>query len=365
MKKIVHYIPGLINGGIESMLLNYYSKLNKDFKFVIIVHGQIEENCRHNFEKLGAKIYKIPHWTESIVKHNKELYKILKNEKPDIFHTHHNVYNFLPCFIAYKAGIKIRISHCHNYYPTKSFKEKVFCKLSYLFSTNSAACGKGAAEYLTSKKKVEENKVKIIYNAIDLKKYKYDEEVRKKIRKELKWENKYIYINVGRYCEQKNQLFLIDIYERIYEINKNARFLIIGGTGDKYEEVLNKVNKSKIKEQCILLKNIKNVDDYYSASDCLILPSLYEGFAVSVIESQASALPCVLSPTITKEFESPIIYFSKSLTNLDDWINEIKKAKNNDRNKNNVDLKKFDITVACSDLKKYYNNLLEGEKHEK
>lgn len=360
MKKVVHYIPALVNGGIETMLLNYYSKLNNDFKFIIVVHGQIEENCKNNFKKLGAKIYKIPHWNESLSKHNRELYKILKKEKPDIFHSHHNIYNFLPCFIAHIARIKIRISHCHNYFPMKSFKEKIFCKLSYLFSTNSAACGLGAGEFLTDKKKMERNKVKILYNAIDIEKFKYNEEIRNKIRKDLKWEDKKIYINVGRYCEQKNQLFLIDIFEKIYESNNNSRFLILGGSGDKYEEVLKKVNTSSINKCCILLENVKNVNDYYSVADCLILPSLYEGFAVSVVEAQASNLPCILSPMITKEFESPIIYFSSSLTNVDNWISVVKKVKNINRNKNKIDLQKFDISVAFQDLKEYYDNLLGG-----
>lgn len=362
MKKIVHYIPALVNGGIESMLLNYYNKLNDKYKFIIIVHGDIEKSCRKKFESLGAVIYYIPHWTKNFFKHNKELYRILKNEKPSIFHTHHGIYNFLPCMIAMFSKIKIRISHCHAYFPKVNKKDKIFSLFSYFFATNYAACGKGAAEYLVSFCKNKKNNVKIIYNSIELDKFKYNETVRNKIRKKLNWENNYIYGNVGRFSLQKNQLFLIDIYEKIFQSNNNSRFIIIGGDGEEYSMILNKLNNSLIRDYCLVLKNISNVNEYYSVMDCLLLPSLFEGFAVTVIEAQASNLPCVLSPTITKEFLSTNIYYSKSLNNINDWLNIIKKIKFKDRKKVDKTLDIFNINKSCLELNIYYSNLIGGKK---
>ena len=362
MKKIVHYIPALVNGGIESMLLNYYEKMNNEFEFIIVVHGNIEENCKKKFEKLGSKIYNIPHWNNNIFKHNIELYKILKKEKPNIFHSHHGIYNFLPCLIALFANVKIRISHCHAYFPKKNKKEKIFSNLSSLFATNNAACGIEAAKYLTSSDKVKKGKVKIIYNAVDLEKFKYNENIRNKIRKELKWENNYVYGNVGRFSLQKNQLFLIDIYEEIFKYDKNARFLIIGGDGEEYINVLDKLKKSSIRKYCIVLKNISNVNDYYSVMDCLILPSLFEGFAVTVVESQASNLPCILSPTITKELKSPFIFYSRTLENIKDWIEAVKKIKSVNRNDNTIDLCEFNINKSYIKLKNYYDELIRKYK---
>lgn len=358
MKKIVHYIPGLINGGIETMLLNYYEKLNKNFEFIIIVHGKIEDSCKEKFEKLGSKIYKIPHWTDNLLKHNKELYSILKKEKPVIFHSHHGIYNFIPMIVAMRADIKIRISHSHAYFPNKSIKERIYSFLTDLFSTNLVACGKGAAEYLSPKGNA--NKVKVIYNAIDLEKFKYNDDKRKEIKKEMGWDNNTIYGNVGRFSTQKNQLFLIDIYERIYEYDNLSRFLIIGGTGDKYQEIMDKLNNSKIKDYCVVLKNIKNVNEYYSVMDVLILPSLYEGFPVCAIESQVSNLPCILSPTITRELDTNNIYYSDTLENFDDWMNVIKKVKKTNRRKTNNSLDIFDINKSYKNLENYYNDLIKG-----
>lgn len=362
MIKVVQYIPALVNGGIEAMLLNYYKNINNEFQFIIIVHGEVEPTCKVKFQNLGAKIYQISHWKTDLINHNRELFKILKEENPDIFHTHHGIYNFIPCFVAIWAKVRFRISHCHAYFPNKSMKERIFGFLSYVFANHYMACGVGASKYLLGDKK--SLKAKILYNAIEMEKFKYNIKARKKIRKDLKWDTNVIFGNVGRFCEQKNQLFLVDICEKIYTQNKNARFIIIGGSGDKYNEIIDKLNKSLIKKYCVVLKNVQNVNEYYSAMDCFLLPSLFEGFAVSVIEAQFSNLPCVLSPTITKEFESKNIYFSKTLDNIDDWLQIINTVEFNDRKTALKDLDMFDINKAYIELEKYYYDML-GGKNEK
>lgn len=357
MKKVVHYIPGLINGGIEAMLLNYYKKINNYYKFIIVVHGQIEKSCSEKFEKLGAKVYSIPHWKKNLFAHNKELSKILKNEKPDIFHSHHGISNFFGCYIAKKCGISIRISHCHAYFPDKTFKQKIYSFFSNITSTNYAACGIGAAKYLNNNKNV-----KIIYNAVDVKKFKYSINSRNIIRAENNWQGKIVYGNVGRFSVQKNQLFLVDIYERLFKLDNNSRFVIIGGNDVLFDEVVERVNSSMIKNVCLILKDIKNVNEYYSAFDMLVLPSLYEGFPVAVIEAQISGLPCILSPTIFKEIQSDSVYYTPNLQDIDSWVSTIKKVKIENRKSNDDVIKKFDINKSYIDLLNYYDGLIDGRR---
>ena len=358
--KIVHYLPNLVNGGIESMLLNYYSKLSTEFTFVVVIHNIPEEKCLKAFNDLGITVYQITHWNNNFIKHFKELYNILIIEKPEIFQTHHNLYNFIPCFIAKCAGVKKRISHCHNYLPKKNIKQKLFSFLSYVFSTNQAACGIGAATFLTNKSCVSKNKVKIIYNAIPIDKYKYNPNIRNKIRNLHQWNDFYVYGNVGRFCEQKNQLFLIKIYEQIYANNPNSRFLIIGGDGPLYKAIKDKIDNSSIRNVTTILKNITNVNEYYQAMDFLLLPSLYEGVSVTLIEGLISNLPCIISDTITDEFTSKLIHYA-SIKSVDSWISEIQNIRNNSNRINYIDkelLEKFDIEKLSKNLSEYYKNLL-------
>ncbi len=358
--KIVHYLPNLVNGGIESMLLNYYEKLQQEFEFVIVIHEKPIDSCVKKFEKLGIKIYQIEHWIRNPKQNYKDLFKILKEEQPEIFHTHHNLNNFIPCFIAKQAGIKIRVSHCHRYFPKKTMKQKLYSLLTRWFSTDFAACGLGAAQFMTNKKWVEQGKVKIIYNAVDLEKFKYSKASRENIRKLHGWgPNDFVYGNIGRYAEQKNQLFLIDVYEKIASKSKNAKFVIIGGDGHLYSQILERVNTSKIKEKTVVLKDLENTNDYYSAMDVFLLPSLFEGFAVALIEAQAANLPCIVSNTVTKEFNSKnIIYIPIEDSNV--WANEAMQVKIIDREiEISEQLKKlFDINYSYLVLRDYYFDLL-------
>lgn len=363
-KKVIHYLPGLVNGGIEAMLLNYYGKLNDEFAFDIIVHKDSEPNCKKKFENLGSKIFQICSWMKNPFKNFYQVYRICKNEKPDIFHSHHNLNNFIPCFAAMMAGVKVRISHSHLYMPTKSMKQKFYSFLSRLFSTNYAACGIAAAIFSTNSKIYEKNKVQIIDNAINLEKFKYNAEIRNKIRKQYHWENSHVYGNVGRYADQKNQLFLVDIFKEIAKWDKNAKFVIIGGDGPQYLPVLEKVSQLSIKNDVLILKNIDNVNEFYQAMDVLLLPSFYEGLAVAEIEAQISHLSCVVSDTITQEFESDTVYFASSTSDTRPWMKQIKKLKKIDRSQkvdNNI-IKKYDINQAAITLKNYYLDLIEGSK---
>jgi len=360
-KKVIHYLPNLINGGIEAMLLNYYEHMNGEFQFDIVVHKEPMQNCQKKFEKLGSKVYKITSWMENPIKNGWELYKILKKEKPDIFHTHHNLNNFIPCFVAFVAGVKVRISHNHLYVKKKNLKQKFYSFLSNLFATDNAACGIGAAITLRGEKAYQKGNVKIIHNAIDISKFLYHEEVRNKIRKQYHLENNIVYGNVGRFTKQKNQLFLLDIYKEISMQDEMARFFIIGGDGPDYETITKKIVELNLQEKIILLKDITNVFEYYQAMDLFLLPSLYEGLAVSVIEAQISGLSCVVSDTVTKEFSSDTIYYVPSIDNVSLWVNKIMEIKPYKRKKKieKVLLNQYDINVAYKDLEDFYNKLIE------
>lgn len=361
--KVVHYLPNLVNGGIERMLLNYYQELKDLFEFVVVIHENPVDSCVQEFKKMNIKIYQIEHWIRNPIKNFKELRKILKDEKPDIFHTHHNLNNFIPCFVALIAGTKIRISHCHAYFPKKTYKQKFYSILTRLFATDLAACGIKAAEFMTNPRIVKKNKVKIIYNAIDLEKFKYSEQNRKYIRQKHGWKkNEKVYGNIGRFSLQKNQFFLIEIYEEILKIDQNAKFVIIGGNGPLYTQILEKVEKSIINEKTVILRDIKNVNEYYSAMDFFLLPSLFEGFAVGLVEAQASNLPCIISDQVSQEFKTNKMIFLP-LSDKEKWVSTCITQDLVDRNVpiSQELVNKFDIRYSYSVLKEYYQNLINKE----
>lgn len=361
--KVVHYLPNLINGGIERMLLNYYKKLKDSFEFVIIIHETPADSCVRKFKEMNIRIYQIEHWIRNPMRNFVELRTILKKERPDIFHTHHNLNNFIPCFVALTAGVRVRISHCHAYFPQKTIKQKFYSNLTCFFATHLAACGEKAAEFMAGSKRVKQNKVQIIYNAIELEKFKYDEVNRKQIRKKYDWRsNEKVYGNIGRFSHQKNQFFLIEIFEQILQMDSHSKFVIIGGDGPLYSQILDCIRTSPIKEKTIVLRDVSEVNEYYSAIDCFLLPSFFEGFALSLIEAQASNLPCVVSDQVSQELKTNSMIFLP-ISNSAKWASACVNQKVIDRRKpiSKELLKQFDISYSYRVLKKYYLKIVDKE----
>ena len=96
------------------------------------------------------------------------------------------------------------------------------------------------------------NKVIIINNAIDVEKFKYNIADRNKIRKELNAEDKYIIGHVGRFNEQKNHSFIVDIYYEVWKKDKKTMLLLVG-EGELKEQMHKKVKDLRNRKKCSLV----------------------------------------------------------------------------------------------------------------
>ena len=95
------------------------------------------------------------------------------------------------------------------------------------------------------------------------------------------------------------------------------------------------------------------------AMDCLLFPSIHEGFPVILIEAQATKLPCIISDTVTKstKLNENVDYLSiNSPTSY--WIESIIKMMKYDRNSidNSVVINNFDIKNIGKKLEEIYLN---------
>lgn len=368
-KKILHVVYQLDSGGIESMLYNYYNNMDRDnIQFDFIVFGEKIGYLEKEFIKLGSKIYHVQHKKHGLIKCIRQVYKIIKenNNENTIIHVHRGLDSGIFLAIAWMHKYKVRIAHSHNYQDEMIGKEyiryKILSKFTKLFATNYFACGIDAGKWLYGKKAYDNKKIEIIYNAIDTRKYKFNNELRHKKRRELGLENKFVIGNVARFTNQKNHEFLIDIF---YEICKNDEdsVLILIGNGENEKKIQLKTEILGIKERVIFLGVRKDVNELLQAMDLFILPSKYEGLPVVLVEAQMSELPCIVSKNITKEVKiiDRISYLSLQ-DNIDDWCKEILKYKqymSDNRLNNNIQDYKYDIQRAAKLLELKYINLLE------
>lgn len=293
--------------------MNYYKNIDRtkiQFDF-IIDNDSTNTNLYDEVKSLGGEVILCPPY-QRLHKYNKFLFKLFKEKQYKIVHSNINTLSVFPLRIAKKVGVPIRIAHSHSTSNPKEKKKNFIKNLLRPFSKKYAnayfACSELAGRYLFGDKCFEEGKVILINNAIDLGAFKFNQEVRDKKKNEIAQEypntniNKETLIigNIGRMVAQKNQTFLIDIFNEVHKQNKNSVLLLIG-QGPLQEELIKEAKTLNLQDCILFLGQRNDVNELYQAMDLFCLPSLYEGLPVVGVEAQANGLLCEFSDSMTKE----------------------------------------------------------------
>ena len=368
MKKILLFIDNLEVGGIQTFILNMVKSFDENYKFDLLLLDDKKSNkLEEAYEKNGIKIFKLNKiWIKKpfdYVRYYKSINNFFKdNHDYDVIHLNSSSKNYPVLKFAKKYGIRVRIAHSHNTgFQTKNwlkiFIGNIFKKKLMKYATDLVACSDLAAIWLFGKKKYFQNEVTIVKNGINLELFRYNPDVRRQVRQQYNLDEKYVICNVGRFVNQKNHKFILDIFKEIH-IKNNSAVLLLIGEGPLMEDIINYSKLLGINEFILFLGYKCNVSDFLQASDIFLMPSLYEGFPVTSIEAQASGLPCVFSDTITEH--AKIIDNSKFLslnsTPLE-WANTCLSIKNNQRDCTYNILKDngFDIISSKEIIKAIYN----------
>lgn len=363
--KIAMLVCRLEFGGVESVILNYTDNMTKsNYEFHIITQDINDENCVKLFENKGFKVYKICHKRKSIFRNVRELYRIFKTENYDIVHSHMTLTNFYALFIAKLCGVKVRISHSHNSLESTNFvKTLVYGILRCLncrYATHFFACGQDAADFLFGTK--NRNKVYIFPNAIETERYRFSVERRNEIRAKYHIGERTCVGHVGRFMEQKNQFFLIDIFAR-YVLKDPKSVLLIVGDGELKSELISHIKTLHLEDSVIMTGNINNVNEVYSAMDMFLLPSLFEGLPVVAVEAQAAGLPCLLSDRIDKrcKLTDDVAFFS--IDGIDSWVEAMLKVDKQKRLpycEKTIHLPGYDLKEEAAKMEKLYLQCCSG-----
>lgn len=301
--KVVEFIPRLEFGGVEAVVLNYIKHLpdRNKFEFHIIAQNIYDSDCVQQFEQLGFTVHLVTHKRKSLYKNCTEIWKILKKENFDVAHSHMTLTNFYVLFMEKILKTNIRISHSHNAFKLESWKQKtvwpILKKLNQWVANIWVTCGYDAGSFLFGEKAMNNGRVVMLNNAIDEQLFKYDSNVRNRIRKQLEINDEFVIGHIGRFMEQKNHRFLIDVFAKVLKEMPEAKLVLIGA-GELEDEILQKVKQFNIEKSVIFTGNVTNPQDYYQAMDIFVLPSLFEGLPVVSIEAQAAGLPCLISDRV-------------------------------------------------------------------
>ncbi len=363
--KILYVVKNMrLANGVSSYAMNYYRELviDKDIQIDFLIVSDVGSPYYDEIKTHGSHIYIMPSYSKHFFSSIKYISQVLKNGNYDIVHSHVLNSGSIILKLSKKYRIPVRIIHSHatksGDLKLKELRNKLFIKISLANANSYFACSKLAGDYLFKNRKYT-----VINNAIDLDKFGFNMKYRTSIRDELGINNKLIIIAVGRFTRQKNPFFIVDIVKSLSQKNNNFELLWLGN-GVLEDDVKEYAQKKCVSSFIRFLGANDRVNEFYSAADVFILPSLFEGLPVVGIEAQISGLPCIFSSEITREVKISEACEFISIDSPDLWSKKIIELGNTDREKNIDTIKKdsYNIKKQSEILKNIYNKLYEEKK---
>lgn len=365
--RVLRIIGECKTGGTETIALNYYHYLNHDnIDMDFLFYGSCLPRFRDTLSKYGDTVYEVTDYTDNLIKSTKEIKNIVENGKYDIVHAQLNALNFFPLLGSKLGGAKIRIAANHStanlkYEFKKSIVKYLIKGTTKWMATNYAACSEYAGVWCYGKKAFAKNKIKIIHNAIDLSLFTFSKELRKTVREKENWEDKFVIGHAGRFTEQKNHEYIIDIFYEIQKQYSNSLLVLIG-EGHLLKRIKQKVVDLGIENKVKFLGVRFNINELMQGMDVFLFPSLYEGLGNVITEAQAVGLHSIVSDVIPKEVKmTELVDFLSLNDSASTWATAVLKYVHGyTRIDTHKDLSKagYEIKSAAKDLEEYYYSLV-------
>ena len=314
--RILHmYAEPSLTHGAATFEYEISKVLKKDnIFFDYLFSEEIEAETKKRYSEQGSKVYRIPIDKNHgllirELKVNIQYFKFFKKHKYDIVYADtENALKAVHMLMARLAGVKVRVVHSHNtgLQTTSKFARilaRIMRNIFYVSATDYFACSDEAAEWLFPKKIVRDKRYTVLKNGIDVDRFKYSSEARREVRELLNIsEDEIIVGNVGRFMEQKNHKFMIEVFREFMEIQPNATLVLVG-EGRLEGEIRKLVAEENLQYKVVFAGTTPDVEKYLSAMDVFLMPSLFEGLGMVAIEAQSNGLPCLLSTGVNKMVE--------------------------------------------------------------
>ena len=368
MKRVLCILANMNAGGAETFLMKIYRQLDRT-KYQMDFCINVPSKCFYEDEiiSLGGKIYRIPSKSESFQLYKERLFEVVNsNGYKYVLRIASNGASFIDLKIAKKAGASVCAVRSSNSSDGKGLAVKIAHRLGrFLYGKYvdvKIAPSDLAAIYTFGERAYNNGDVKILHNALDLDVYKFEPEERKRIRAEFEIkESEILCGHIGRFSPQKNHDLLIEIFSELCKERSNYKLLLVGN-GELEERIRKKCADKGLQDKVIFAGVRSDIPAVLSAMDVFVFPSLYEGMPNTVIEAQATGLPCIISDRITKEVDiTGLVRFMDIEGRPMDWAEEIDRRKNESRASTTDAFinKRYDIVSVTDDFVQIimeYNN---------
>lgn len=353
--KVLHV--GLSNniGGIETVVRSWHKVLPSDISFDFINNGEGSLAFEKEFLESGSRILTIPSRKTNPSESFNALNRIVNEGEYDYLHFHAMSLSWPePVLIAAKSKYTQAIIHSHTVLDSNiSLKYKILHSIGKLRLKNKnyyrIACGENAGKSM-----FKSNDFIIIPNGIELDKYRYSQDKRSRVRKDFGISSDAFVIgHVGRPGPTKNYPLIFEAFDESMKRYDNSFLLLIGNI-EKDAEIQSLLEKTKYRERVVFTGFQRDCSEFYSAMDVFFFPSLYEGFSVSLVEAQASGLPCVVG-NVAKESKMSDNFSFVDIKTKEDAVNEFSKYLSMNLDRRNVEIDPiYDIRNTSKMLFDFY-----------
>lgn len=284
--------------GIANSVLNYVSRLDPArVRCDLVSPNEPDADAKAAFERTGGRVFVVGGRNRNPFAYMRALTHLMQKRQIEILHAHGNSATLL---VEMRAGIrgkaKARIPHSHNTTCKMKLADRLLRGAFYRSYTNALACSMAAGDWLFPNRAFE-----VLNNAVETERFRFHEALRNKMRAALGLEtDAFAVVHIGAFNAQKNQAFLVGAFAELLQIKANAVLLLVGdGTNRAPCEAL--AARLKIAKNVCFLGWRDDIPALLSAADAFTLPSLHEGFPLSLVEAQCAGLECLVSDRVTPE----------------------------------------------------------------
>ncbi|MBR0463705.1 MAG: glycosyltransferase [Clostridia bacterium] len=294
-------------GGIASVVFNYMKHIDQEeYHFDFAVNAIKPGYLENRMIEMGAKFYRLPLRSHGLSEYSKALRDLLAHEQFEAIHVHSNSVSYVDLRVARQLGIICRIAHAHSTgfcsTPQDYIRKYAGQVLNFHYATTVIGCGQKAGDEIFGKRHMRSAKGLVLPNAIETEKFRFQDEYRGTVRRELGLNDEYVIGMVGRLTPEKNCGFAVRVMKELGGTTGKIVLLMIGD-GEERNSLERLIDEYGLDGRVRLLGLRTDIERFYSAMDILIMPSLYEGFPMTGIEAITTGLPVVFSDHITRELE--------------------------------------------------------------
>ncbi len=295
--RVLQVVTKMDRGGLETFVMNMYRKMDRDrVQFDFLCHRDGRFAYDGEIESLGGRIYQVPRCNPFDPRYLRSVDSFFAAHPYRVVHSHIDCMSALPLAAAARHGAVVRIAHSHNSRQDKDFKYplKMVCKrFIRREATDLFACGVEAGRWMFGT-----DNFTVIRNAIDVDAYAFDEARRERKRSELGIDPSALVVgHVGRFDPVKNHAFILEVFAELLR-NHPGAVLLLAGDGGLRVDMERRASEFGMAGSVRFLGVRSDVPDLMQAMDVFLMPSIYEGLPLVLIEAQASGLLCLISEQI-------------------------------------------------------------------